>query len=82
MNNTPKIVRINPQASLFPMACDETNIIVYDQLKEISRSQANELHTSHDGAGYLHAVSRGRKRLGCPDEHLVNANGNDTSASH
>ena len=79
--DTPASASVNPRSNPVPQACHDTNAIVYEQLQEISRLQAQDLPTSHDGAGYIYAVFSGRRMLGCPNEKLVSANGNDTSAS-
>lgn len=79
--NTPNSAPIDSRSGSVPQACHDTNAIVYRQLEEISRLQARSLPTTHDGAGYLYAISSGRKMLGCPTEVLLNSNGSDTSAS-
>ena len=79
--NIPKSAPINLRSESVPQACHDTNAAVYRQLEDISQLQSKEIPTTHDGAGYLYAVSSGRKMLGCPTEVLVDSNGNDTSAS-
>ena len=80
IDSTSESAPIKSRSGEVPQACHDTNAIVYDQLNEISRLQSKNLPATHDLAGYLYAVFSGRKMLGCPNEPLLSANGNDTSA--
>ena len=80
-DTTPGPALRSPRSSQVPKACHDTIGIVDDQLNEISRLQSKSLPTTHDLAGYLYAVNSGRKMLGCPNDPLISANDNTTSAS-
>ena len=80
-DSAPESAPINARSYVVPKACHDTNVVVYDQLVKFSQLQSKNLPVTHDLAGYLYAVSSGRNMLGCPNETLISANGNDESAT-
>lgn len=60
-------------AEIIPFACSESNILVVDQLAKIKYLQSKNIPITADLAGYLFAVVKGRKLLGCANSNPFNS---------
>ncbi|KAL9074742.1 MAG: hypothetical protein Q9161_002111 [Pseudevernia consocians] len=76
ISNTAPLV---PRSSLLPYACTQANILISDQLAEISQLQSRDLPVPGDLAGYVFAVANGRRISGCPPVPLLNGSSSSTS---
>ena len=83
-NDDPADVQIpKSTADVIPFACQESNILVTDQLAEITHLQSRSIPVPHDLVGYFYAVVKGRRMLGCPNpDPFSTLNKNSTSAQN
>ena len=81
IDDIPKSMPLDPRSGLLPYACTQSNILVSDQLAEIKQLQSRNLPIPADLAGYIFAVTNGRRIAGCPAVPLLGDNGSSNSSA-
>ena len=75
------VAALKSASNVIPWACNQSNLLIGEQLAEITHLKSKNIPIPHDLAGYLYAVVKGRKLLGCPDLNPFNTHQQNTTTS-